>query len=92
MKYPNNSILIVIIVATLQACISSPKCPEIACKVKFEHYHDGEVYRGKGNWLQQKRNWPWKKKSSTSQKEGTATKADPKKKKKYDKVFEWERQ
>jgi hypothetical protein len=83
--------LLVIVTVCNVACVSSPKCPEMACKVQFEHYHSGEVYRGKGSWLKQKHNWPWKKNKAESKKEGQST-ADPKKKKKFDKVFDWERQ
>jgi hypothetical protein len=36
----------------------APRCPMGTCHVKYEHVHEGQVFRG-GSFLSAKKHWPW---------------------------------
>jgi hypothetical protein len=84
----NLKIIYLVIVIICSSCWT-PRCPMNSCHVKFEHIHEGGVYRG-GSFITARKHWPWVKHDKyaiSNQKSG-----DSKRKKKWKKLFDWERE
>ena len=54
-----KGIIFLVLVILVSSCWA-PRCPEKACLVKFEHFHEGAPYRG-GSFITARKHWPWEK-------------------------------